>query len=507
MRTKKAFKNIMASMSYQVISIICGLITPRLLLLAFGSTYNGVVVSATQFLSMITILNVGIAGATRVALYKTLAVNDVLGTSRIVKANKLYMRKVALCVVVFAGILCVAYPLFSHNSLPAAENAALIAIVSISTFAEYFFGLTNSTLLSADQSGYIEYSFRILSTVLNTLLVALLIKLGCNVFLVKLASSIVFLITPAAMNFYVKKKYRLIDDCEPDNSAIENRGAVAFHSVANIIHNNTDLVILTLFTDAAVISVYSVYYLVVGKIRTLMSVFTNGLEAAFGNMWVKKEHERLQKNFRVLEYGLFSFTIVVFSCVGVLLIPFVRQYTSGVHDVNYIVTSLAILVTVTEAMYCVREPYLILVQATGNYEATKRGALIEAALNMGISLALVIPFGMNGVMFGTLVANTFRTVQYALFISNRILQRSLSEIVRRVIWSLLNAGLIIGLGGIVRDLVTWQEGWMGWICMALVMFGTALAVTAASSVIFYRNDFLSLFGVLQRMLRRKAKKV
>ena len=88
MRTKKAFKNIMASMSYQVISIICGLITPRLLLLAFGSTYNGVVVSATQFLSMITILNVGIAGATRVALYKTLAVNDVLGTSRIVKANK-----------------------------------------------------------------------------------------------------------------------------------------------------------------------------------------------------------------------------------------------------------------------------------------------------------------------------------------------------------------------------------------------------------------------------------
>ena len=198
---------------------------------------------------------------------------------------------------------------------------------------------------------------------------------------------------------------------------------------------------------------------------------------------------------------------MVFSCVGVLLIPFVRQYTSGVHDVNYIVTSLAILVTVTEAMYCVREPYLILVQATGNYEATKRGALIEAALNMGISLALVIPFGMNGVMFGTLVANTFRTVQYALFISNRILQRSLSEIVRRVIWSLLNAGLIIGLGGIVRDLVTWQEGWMGWICMALVMFGTALAVTAASSVIFYRNDFLSLFGVLQRMLRRKAKKV
>jgi len=93
MRSKKALKNLSVSMLYQIISIICGLITPRLILGAYGSTYNGVVNSAKQFLSMVTILNLGIAGATRVALYKTLADKDNLATSRIVKATQIYMRK------------------------------------------------------------------------------------------------------------------------------------------------------------------------------------------------------------------------------------------------------------------------------------------------------------------------------------------------------------------------------------------------------------------------------
>ena len=64
MRTKKAFRNMVAATVYQVVAIICGLITPRLVLANFGSTYNGVVNSATQFLSMIHILTLGITGAT-----------------------------------------------------------------------------------------------------------------------------------------------------------------------------------------------------------------------------------------------------------------------------------------------------------------------------------------------------------------------------------------------------------------------------------------------------------
>ena len=90
-RTQKAFLNMSTSLVAQIVTIVCGLITPRLILTNFGSTYNGVTASATQFLGMLNILTLGITGATRVALYKPLAENDRLGVSRLMKASKIYM--------------------------------------------------------------------------------------------------------------------------------------------------------------------------------------------------------------------------------------------------------------------------------------------------------------------------------------------------------------------------------------------------------------------------------
>ena len=142
--------NIVSSMIYQIVSIVCGLIVPRLILRTFGSTYNGVAESAMQFLSMVTVLNVGIAGATRVAFYQTLANGDELGTSRIYKSNKQYMHKVAGVIVGYAVVLMAIYPYVSHNDLAHWECSLLIGIVSIRTFGEYFFGISNRTLLDAD---------------------------------------------------------------------------------------------------------------------------------------------------------------------------------------------------------------------------------------------------------------------------------------------------------------------------------------------------------------------
>lgn len=361
MRTQKAIKNAIISILYQIIAVVCGLITPRLILTAFGSTYNGVISSANQFLGMISFLTLGIAGATRLALYKPIADNDILKISRIIKSNEKYMHKVGLAVIAYTLILSFIYPFISHNNLSPVECSVLVAIIGIGVFAQYFYGVTNQTLLSAEQSSYIYYSIQSVALIINTLLSVVLIKTGFNIFLVKLVSSIVFLFSPICLNYIVKKKYKLIDDCEPDNTAIKSRGAVAFHSIANIIHSDTDLIVLTLFTSAKLISVYTVYQLIVGKVRQILLMLTKGLEGAFGNMWVKNELITFENNFRFFEYLIFAFTSVIFCCVAVLIIPFIRLYTAGVHDVNYIRVGFAILTVITEAMYCLRHPYLIIV--------------------------------------------------------------------------------------------------------------------------------------------------
>jgi len=504
MRTKKAMKNMIASLLYQIIAIVCGLITPRLILQAFGSEYNGVVLSATQYLSMINLLNIGITGVTRVALYKTLANNDTLGTSRIMKATHQYMRKVALCVILYAAVLCVLYPMFSHNSLTQMQCASLIVIVSIGTFAEYFFGLSNQTLLQAAQSSYIIYILNIIKLIINMICVYVLIGMDCSIYTVKLGSSLIYFIIPFIMHLYVKKKFQITSKCEPDFDAIKQRGSASFHTVSNIIHNNTDLVLLTLFTDAKLISVYTVYYMVVSKVKSLMQVFSSGIEAAFGDIWARREYEVLNRRFRNYEYLIYTFTAIAFSCVAVLIVPFIAIYTQGINDVNYIRIPLALLVVAAETMHCIRQPYLTLVYATGSFEDTKMGALFEAIINICISVVLLIFIGIEGVIIGTLVANIFRTIQFSIYVSKHILNRSIMEVVKRFTWTICLMLVTCLVSTIVLNQFSFEASWFAWFVQACIVLFISLIITCVFSIIFYRSDFNELFKTLLKTIYKKS---
>lgn len=502
MRTKKTMKNLITSILQQFIILLCGLITPRLILNAFGSTYNGVISSANQFLSVINVLTLGITGSTRLALYKTLSENDIVGTSRIMKSTKTYLKKVAFALAIYAVILSLLYPFISHNELSYYQNTLLIIIVSIGSFAHYFFGFSNQVILIADQSNYVINILDIIKTLINTFFVVVLIKLDCSIYIVKLGSAIAFVIAPIVLNIIVKKKYGLITNCEPDNEALKNRSSVAAHSVANLVHDNTDLVILTLFTDAKVISVYTVYNLIAGSMKSLFQCVTTGLEAAFGNMWVKKEITALKKNFEGLEYIIFSLSALLFSCMGMLILPFVECYTSMVTDVQYVRSGLAFLITISMCTYCYRHPYMILVYAVGNYESTKKGAILEAVINIIVSVLLVIFIGINGVIIGTLVANVFRTTQYIIYTSKNILNRPVRNAINKVLWSIGTSVVICLLSYLIKGRLDLAFGWVGWIQQAILTFMVAVLVVLGASYVFYKEDMKQIMVLIKRMIKK-----
>lgn len=504
MRTQKAFVNMLCAMMYLAVNIICGFITPRLILSTYGSSYNGVISSITQFLSAISILNLGIAGPTRVALYKSIANNDKKGTSSIIKATKIYMRRVALAVLIYAIVLMIIYPHIIDTELIGYEVVVLIAIISISTFAEYFFGFTNTTLLSADQSGYVTNLVGTFKIVVNTCLTVILIYLNFSIFTVKLGSSLIFFIAPLILEVYVNIRYKLDKKCKPDDSAIKGRGAAAFHSIANIIHDNTSVVLLTLLTDIKLVSVYSVYNLIVSALRNLMKVFTSVLEAPFGNLWAKKEYDALNRNFRIYEFAIFFFAAVIFSCAIKLIIPFVEVYTYGVTDVNYSRPIFAMLIMMAECICCIRQPYMTMVQATGNYEATKRDAAIEAIINIVISLMFVSLIGIEGVAIGMLAANLYRTVKYAIFVERNIIKEKKIRIIRKSIWLVATITLCVTIVGFVDRFIIFDTNWIEWICRAFMTFGISIVVCSMMAILCYKSMCCSVLDVFKRIIKNKG---
>ena len=91
-RKRKVFINITVSVASEIITMICSLILPRLILSHFGSVYNGIINSITQFISFVTLLRAGVGGVTRAALYKPLSEGDTHRISAIIKATERYAK-------------------------------------------------------------------------------------------------------------------------------------------------------------------------------------------------------------------------------------------------------------------------------------------------------------------------------------------------------------------------------------------------------------------------------
>ena len=504
MRTKKALYNILGQIGYEVVAAICGLIILRLILSAFGSSYNGMVSSITQFLEYISILTLGISGSTRVALYKAKSKDDVRAESAILKATEIYMRKVALAFVVYTAALTIIYPYIVRTDFQWIESASLVVIIALGTFAEYFFGITYRTYLMASQSMYVYNIIQIFSKIANTLMSVVLIKLGCTIQIVKLGSAVCFVASPIILNYVVRKKYGIIKDVEPDNSALKQRGNVMAHSIANIVHRYTDIFVLTLFTSTEVVSVYFVYTLVLGTLRKMQNVFTTGMEAAFGELWARGEKDKFEFNLNIFEYLVFAFASVVFSCAALMILPFIKIYTKGVTDINYLIPSFALLSVAAYAMQSLRTPYLIAVQAAGKYKETRNGAFVEAGLNLGLSVLMVFKLGIIGVTIGTLAANTFRTVQYAVYLHKNLLDRNFSKFIKRFVWLAINNVIIYALKYILPSFDI--DNWTQWMISGFYYFAIAVIVTITTSLIFYREDLTQGVVVAKRMLAHKITK-
>ncbi len=503
MRTRRAIKNVMASFAYNVVALVCGLIVPKLILSYFGSEYNGIVASATQFMNYITILTVGIAGPTRVALYDSLAKNDDEKTSGVLKATDIFMKKFSAAIILYAVAIMILLPVIAHTTIPKAEIAILVGIVSFSMFVEYFFTVANHTLLTSDQREYVYDISTSVTLLVNCAMTYGLIRTGYNIFIVKSVSSLIFLIKPLIIATYIKKQYNINRNVRPNDSALKQRGDAAATSIANIIHDNIDLVLLTCVVDIKLVSVYTIYNMIIIKIRAIMQMFTNGLEAGFGNIIAKGEKEALIKNFKLYEFLMFVFVSIVFPCVLVLIVPFVENYTAGVTDINYIIPSFAILMVISEAIYCIRQPYVTLVQAAGKYKETRNGAILEAVSNLLVSVILINLIGFQGVVIGTIVANTIRTVQYFVFIHREIVNLNLSNVIRKILWCGCNIIMICLCSEFVKRFVAFGANWFQWLWGSIIVFIIAVLITLTSAMIFYRQDFNGIKQVAIRVLNNR----
>lgn len=288
MRSKNAVFNIVSELALQVVTIIYGFIIPKMIIMSFGSNVNGLVVSITKFLNYIVLLEVGFGAVVKAILYKPIADKDKDKIQEILKATEKFFRIVACIFVVYIIVLCIVFPMILSNEFDNIFTISLIIIIAISTFIEYFLGMTYKLYIQAEQRTYVISIIQLVTLILNIVLTIVLIYFGMNIQVVKLAATITFVLRPIIQMLYVKKKFGInIKNAKGDYNIKQKWEGLAQH-VAYVVFYNTDVAILTLFTNIVEVSVYSVYILVVSSIKNIVMAFTSGIDAIFGNIIAKR---------------------------------------------------------------------------------------------------------------------------------------------------------------------------------------------------------------------------
>lgn len=498
MRTQKAIINSISSLVLQIITIGCGFILPKMILMGFGSEINGAATSIAQFLGYISLLEAGVGGVTRAALYKPLASKNYAKVSGISNATQVFFKKITYIFLIYTILLASGFNYISRTKLDWWYVFTLVIIISMSTAVQYYFGITYSLILQSDQRGYVSNFIQIVIVLLNTFITVILIKANMSFHVVKLASALVFIIRPLALNYIVKKEYKLDKNAELDFDAIKQRWSGLGHHLAFFIHNSTDIMVITMLLGLKWVSVYSIYYMIIGGVKNIVNSLTGGSEAAFGNMIAKEERNLLNNRFKMLETLSSMIIVIFFTTTGILLFDFIKIYTKNINDTNYILIPFGILFVISEALHCIRQNYHSIVLSAGHFKETQRGAFIEAGTNLTLSLILVSLLGIKGALIATIISTTFRTIDYVIYLKNNILIRSFNIFFRRQSINVLSVGSII----FVYNLIQFNSvnNYIEWFLKAIPVFFISFFVTLLWNIIFYKNDIQNIVNSVKRIV-------
>ncbi|MGX7092016.1 lipopolysaccharide biosynthesis protein [Hutsoniella sourekii] len=481
--------NSVAALVYQAVVIISGLIIPRFILKFYGSETNGLQASVSQFLSVINFLELGVGSVVQSALYKPLYESNMNLISEILSAAQSYFKKIAAILIIYVIILLVLFPNIINSPLNDISTGLLIIAMSISQFSQFYFGLTNQLLLNADQRNYVQISASIVTVILNTALTVFFIYLKFSIVTVKFISAFVFLLRPLFLKYYVSKHYQIsLKEKFTSNSIPQKWNGMAQH-IAYVVLDSTDIIVLTVFSTLESVSIYTIYNLVVNGLKQLVMSLGSGLQSFFGHYLARDNVKEALEFLNKIEWISHTIIVLLFSMTLNLIIPFIHLYTKGVNDVNYEQPLFALFIVLAQMVFCLRLPYSSIVLAGGHFKQTQNSAIIEATLNVVISIVLVNQFGLIGVAIGTLIAVSYRTLYLVNYLRNNLIYRPLSIFLKQAFIDVISLFILYFSANFINIK---SDNFFQWIITAIILGLHHIVIILIINLMFFKDNILQL---------------
>ncbi|CCV65107.1 similar to O antigen flippase Wzx [Paracholeplasma brassicae] len=424
MRNRSVLLSMMSSVIYQIAVLVSNFIVVRLIIVYYGSKTNGLNNTFINIINYLSIIEAGIALSATYKLYHPLVHNDWPSINLILSTAKRLYKSTAIIFMFIVIIVAIIYPLFIDYTGIGFSPTYLILILGFSSILEYTLNGHFRVLLMSDQKSYVVNNIQTFTLIISTIIKIQLILSGFMFIYVQLLSAIAVLLRYTITKVYIRSKYKLSNyNLKPQMNILNDRFSIIGHQISGLIVFNSAPILLTSFLGLNITSVYSVYALVFNAIVTTLFMFSKSSVSSFGNLMISENDERTSNVFDIFQSVFFTFGFWFYSVTAFLIIPFIKLYTNGIDDTNYIIEYLDVFFIVIGILNMIRIPSNILIEAKGHYAQTKNRAYLEATINLVVSLILIKPLGIYSVMVGSLASFTYRSIDIILYSKKHFFQK------------------------------------------------------------------------------------
>ena len=135
------------------------------------------------------------------------------------------------------------------------------------------------------------------------------------------------------------------------------------------------------------------------------------------------------------------------------------------------------------------------------YKQTQAGAIAEAAVNVVVSIVLVVKLGLIGVALGTLVAMITRCIFDVVYLSKHLLYRSINKFLNNIV---VNISVSIVSIFLCKTLIQYDcISWTSWIVEAVYSSIITVGVAVLFWLVFRKDQLRNAISMMIAMFKRK----
>ena len=382
----------------------------RVFVLLLGKEYLGINGLFTDILSVLSLAELGFGVSITYSLYRPVAQEDTELIKSLIRLYRRVYRFVGL-IVLAVGVCLTPFLGFFVREMP--ENIphlSFIYMLNIGNASVSYFFAYKATLLYVDQKKYIDAIIRaVVALVASAAQIAVLLFTRNYLYYMYLAIGATLVqnlwisLKTDRLYPYLREKQIQALPTEIKQDIWHNVSAMLLHRIGDVAVFSTDNLLISKFVGITTTGLYSNYTMIRGYLNLMVNALFHAVTTAMGRLNATAPIKERQTAFRYLNFfsgWLFGWMSI---CLFWLYDPFIDIWLGE----GYLLPRPVVwLITAIFYMNSMRIPVANTRSVMGLFWDDRYKSLLEALLNLALSIALARRWGILGILAGTLISMT-----------------------------------------------------------------------------------------------------